>query len=135
MITQLSLTALLLGVVLYAGHQHRRSPVIAGLSLLVAVAAIYLVWMPSHASEVAHWAGIGRGVDLILYLWVVISLLVALNLHVKMRIQLELITQLAREIAIAKTLPAPRLGGRAPRQASASKTTLVNPRQDTIRTG
>jgi small membrane protein len=107
MITQLSLTVLLVGIVVYAGHQRQRSPVIAGLSLLVAVAAIYLVWMPTHASDVAQWAGIGRGVDLIIYLWVVISLLVALNLHVKMRLQLELITILAREIALARTVTAP----------------------------
>ena len=101
MIAQLILTAMLAGIVLYAGHEHRRSPVIAVLFLLAAVAAIYLVWLPSHATGVAHWVGVGRGVDLIIYLWVVISLLVALNLHLKMRVQLELITALAREIAIA----------------------------------
>jgi hypothetical protein len=49
----------------------------------------------------AELAGIGRGVDLIIYTWVVISLLVVLNLHLKLRAQMELITALAREIAIA----------------------------------
>jgi small membrane protein len=49
----------------------------------------------------AEVAGIGRGVDLIIYTWVVISLLVVLNLHLKLRAQMELITALAREIAIA----------------------------------
>ena len=45
--------------------------------------------------------GIGRGVDLILYLWLVISLIVVLNLHLKLRAQMEIITVIAREIAIA----------------------------------
>ena len=42
------------------------------------------------------------GVDLIIYVWVVISLLIVLNLHLKLRAQMELITALAREIAIVK---------------------------------
>ena len=52
--------------------------------------------------SLAELAGIGRGVDLILYVWVVISLLIVLNLHLKLRAQMELITALAREIAIVK---------------------------------
>ena len=56
---------------------------------------------PTHASRLAALVGIGRGVDLILYLWVVISLIVLLNLHLKLRAQMEVITVLAREIAIA----------------------------------
>jgi hypothetical protein len=119
MIAQLILTVLLAGIVLYAGHQCRRSPVIAALSSLAAVAATYLVWMPTHASDVAQWTGIGRGVDLIIYLWVVISLLVALNLHLKMRIQLELITALTRKIAIANALSAPKLNTKSRRRESA----------------
>ena len=131
MIAQLILTVLLTGIVLYAAHQCRRSPVIAALSLLTAVAATYLVWMPTHASDVAQWAGIGRGVDLIIYLWVVISLLVALNLHLKMRIQLELITALARKIAIANALSAPRAEypGDRPRYALTSTAPKANARQ------
>jgi small membrane protein len=45
--------------------------------------------------------GIGRGVDLIIYTWVAISLLVLLNLHLKLRAQMDLITVLARQMAIA----------------------------------
>ena len=44
--------------------------------------------------------GIGRGSDLILYTWVVISLLIMLNLHLKLRLQLDMITRLARAVAI-----------------------------------
>ena len=102
MIAQVILTTLLCVIVLYAWRECRRSPVVAALSFVVAVSAIYLVWTPSHASDLAHWAGVGRGVDLIIYVWVVISLLVMFNLHLKLRSQLELITELARWIALSK---------------------------------
>ena len=69
-------------------------------------AGLYFVWLPSHATWLASLVGIGRGVDLILYVWVIISLLVMLNLHLKLRAQMELITVLTREIAIANAGPA-----------------------------
>ena len=63
-----------------------------------------LVALAQHA--VAELVGIGRGVDLILYIWVCISLIVLLNLHLKLRTQTELITKLARTIALANVLDA-----------------------------
>ena len=44
--------------------------------------------------------------DLIMYLWVCISLIVLLNLHLKLRSQHELITALARAIALANACSA-----------------------------
>jgi hypothetical protein len=75
--------------------------VIGALSMLAAFSGLYFVWVPDHASWLAALVGIGRGVDLMLYLWVVISLIVLLNLHLKLRAQMEVITVLARELAIA----------------------------------
>jgi hypothetical protein len=98
---QFVLSALLLGVALYAWTQYRRAPAIGCLAMLLALAALYFVWIPAHATRLAHLVGIGRGVDLILYLWVVISLVVLLNLHLKLQAQMEVITVLARQLAIA----------------------------------
>ena len=102
MIAQLVLTALLFGILLYAWTEYRRAPAIGLAAVLAACGGLYFVWFPSHATILAELAGIGRGVDLILYVWVVISLLIVLNLHLKLRAQMELITALAREIAIVK---------------------------------
>ncbi len=101
MIAQLILTALLSGILLYAWTEYRRSPAVGLFAMLAAVGGLYFVWVPSHATRLAEFVGIGRGVDLIIYTWVVISLLVLLNLHLKLRAQMELITVLARELAIA----------------------------------
>jgi small membrane protein len=101
MITQAVLSLLLSGIVIYAWAERRRSPLVALLSMFAALAGIYLVWTPAHATMLAEMAGVGRGVDLILYIWVVISLLLFLNLHLKLRAQMDLITTLARTITIA----------------------------------
>jgi hypothetical protein len=101
MIAQLVLTVLLLGVLLYAWNEYRRSPTVALFSVLAAFGGLFFVWFPFEATRLAAFAGVGRGVDLIIYTWVVISLLLLLNLHLKLRVQMEVITMLARSLAIA----------------------------------
>ena len=100
MIAQLMLSALLVGILLYAWTEYTRTPLIGMMSMVTALTGLYFVWMPEHATRLAALVGIGRGVDLILYVWVAISLIVLLNLHLKLRQQTEVITVLARELAI-----------------------------------
>ena len=106
MIAQLFLSFLLAGILLYAWTEYGRSPAIGLSAVLAACGGLYFVWFPAHATVLAEAVGIGRGVDLIIYVWVVISLLIVLNLHLKLRSQMELITGLAREIAMLKVAPA-----------------------------
>ncbi len=101
MIAQAVLSVLLCGVLVYAWEQHRRSPIVALLSIAAALAGLYFVWVPAHSTWIADLTGIGRGVDLVLYVWVCISFIVLLNLHLKLRTQHELITTLGRTIALA----------------------------------
>ena len=106
MIAQIVLSLLLGVVLLYAWAQYRRSPIVTVLSCAVSLIGFYFVWLPSHATLVAELVGIGRGADLVLYVWACISLVILLNLHLKLRTQHELLTQLARSIALANaTLP------------------------------
>jgi hypothetical protein len=106
MIAQVVLSLLLGVVLLYAWAQYRRSPIVTVLSCVVSLMGFYFVWLPSHATRVAELVGIGRGADLVLYVWACISLVVLLNLHLKLRTQHELLTALARSIALANaTLP------------------------------
>ena len=104
MIAQIGLTVLVPWVIAYAWAEYRRAPLIGTVAVLVATAGLYFVWLPAHASWLAAFVGIGRGVDLILYVWLVISLTLFLDLHLKLRSQTEVITALAREIAIANSL-------------------------------
>jgi hypothetical protein len=109
MTAQIILSMLLASVLLYAWNEYRRSPIVAFLSVAAAAAGLYFVWFPGTSTRLAEFMGVGRGVDLILYTWVCISLLVLLNLHLKLRTQLELITVLARTIAIASAQSPPFL--------------------------
>ena len=106
MIAQAIFSLLLCSVLVYSWAESRRSPAVALLSFIAGLAGLYFVWMPSHSTHVAEFIGIGRGADLIMYLWVCISLIVLLNLHLKLRSQHELITALARAIALANACSA-----------------------------
>src|SRR5262245_50553697 len=105
MIAQFIFSFLLVGVLLYAWSEYRRSPAVAVLSVLAATAGLYFVWFPAHSTVLAELVGIGRGVDLVIYIWICISLIVLLNLHLKLRTQMDMITTLARQIALAEARP------------------------------
>jgi len=109
MIAQIILSLLLAGILLYAWVEYRRAPAVAVLAVLIATAGLYFVWFPAHSTEIAALVGIGRGVDLIIYIWVCLSLVVLLNLHLKLRTQMELITRLARAVALAEARSQPDL--------------------------
>lgn len=142
MIARALLSLLLCGVLVYAWVEYRRSPVVALLSVAAGLAGLYFVWMPAHSTLVAEFVGVGRGADLILYLWVCISLIVLLNLHLKLRIQHELITKLARTIAMANvgtpTAEAPRAfsveqaSQKAPPPAAAGRHTSAQMRDQIV---
>jgi len=122
MIAQFILSMLLAGILIYAWSEYGRSPAVALLAVFVATAGLYFVWAPEHSTALAELVGIGRGVDLILYVWVCLSLIVVLNLHLKLRTQMELITALARQLALADAQASDfissRPGARKPRQTS-----------------
>jgi small membrane protein len=123
MITQVLLSLLLAGILLYAWVEYRRAPAVAILAVLIATAGLYFVWFPSHSTEIAALVGIGRGVDLIIYIWVCLSLVVLLNLHLKLRTQMELITRLARAVALAEARSQPDLSGDPEAGASPARPT------------
>lgn len=107
MIAQVLLSVLLCNVLIYAWVEYRRSPIVALVSVVTSLAGLYFVWAPEHSTLVAEFVGVGRGADLVLYLWVCISLIVLLNLHLKLRTQHELITKLARSIAMTNAASPP----------------------------
>jgi hypothetical protein len=90
---------------LYAVLQRRKSRLVSIIISLASVVGIYFVLFPEQTNELAHWMGVGRGADLILYCWLVISLIVSMNLQFKILNLQEMLTELTRELAL-----------RAPRQ-------------------
>lgn len=105
MIIQVLLVAGLMVALVYALAQRQRSRWVAGAIGLASVAGIVLVLHPEQANQLARAVGVGRGADLILYCWIVISLVASLNLHLRIqRLQGDL-TVLARELALLSPTP------------------------------
>jgi len=100
MIIQFVLIAGLFACLIYAFLQRQRSRHISVVIALVAVAGIYFVLFPAQTATVAHFVGVGRGADLVLYCWQVISLMILVNLQFKILAMQGTITALAREVAL-----------------------------------
>src|SRR5690348_14223921 len=86
MIFQLILSTALFTVIVYSYGQRNNSLLVSSFAFLAALIGFYFTWLPSHANLVAAAVGVGRGADLIFYLWVIISLILLLNVHLKLRV-------------------------------------------------
>jgi small membrane protein len=98
---KLMLTLGLAAVLAYATVQ-RVAPRIVKTSIVAfGLVGLYFVWLPDHATVIANWLGVGRGTDLLIYVWIVLSFAVGLNLNFKVRAARREITELTRAIALA----------------------------------
>jgi small membrane protein len=94
------LTILIAPFFLYAFRAWRVSRLIALALLGVAAVALAFAWDPGLSTRLAALLGVGRGADLVLYVYSLISFILILDLSLKMKAQHELITRLARELAL-----------------------------------
>ena len=101
MTIQVFLTALLLGVAALVAVQRTTSRFVQ-LAVLGAIAAGgYFVWAPEQANALAQAVGVGRGADLLFYLWVVITLALILFMYLKIQRLARRVTRLTRALALA----------------------------------
>lgn len=100
MIAQYILTTALALAVLYTWMQSGISRGMRVFLYAVIAAGMYFVWNPNESTHLANILGIGRGADLVLYLWIVLSFLVILNVHLKLRQNLAILTKIVRQLAL-----------------------------------
>lgn len=101
MTIQIFLSVLLGGVAILVGLQRTTGRLVRVVVLgLIAVGCVF-VWMPDRTTLIAHALGVNRGADLMLYLWVVITLALIVFLYLKLVIVDRKITQLTRALALA----------------------------------
>ena len=98
---QFLLTLGLLASLWYASAQRVAPRAITLAFAAVVAVGIYFVWLPDHTTVVAGWLGVARGTDLLIYVWIVITLFVGVNLHLKIHALRNNITELARAVALA----------------------------------
>ena len=58
--------------------------------------------LPEWSNWLAVWVGVSRGADLMFYIWIVISMFVILNLHIRNRVVDRKLTAIVRELALIK---------------------------------
>jgi hypothetical protein len=98
------LTVGLLVFLVYGTSQRGKSRFVFHATLAIGAAGLFFVWMPEEANSLAYLLGVGRGADLVLYCWILTSLIMALNLHVLIRENQQMATELARQLALAHPL-------------------------------
>lgn len=100
MMIQIVLFAMLVTLALYALRQRQRSPVVSVAMIAVIACGIILVLFPDLSEWSASILGVGRGVDLVLYLFVIGALGAIFLLHLRVRAHSEALTAVARETAL-----------------------------------
>jgi small membrane protein len=100
MIIQVFLSVLLVGVAALVALQGTTSRLLKGLVLGVVAMGAFFVWVPEATHNIAEAFGVGRGADLVLYLWVVITLALIVFLYLKVARLSQKLTRLARAVAL-----------------------------------
>ena len=96
---------LLLSVVMLASAGagvalRRRAPWIGAAMTLASLLGLYFVWAPGQLTDVARVLGVGRGTDLVLYIWGSLSFLALGGLVMQVRHLQRQLTLLARDVAL-----------------------------------
>ena len=68
--------------------------------LFGAFAGLILVFFPELSTKIANWLGIGRGVDFIFYLFIIISLFYFVSVSAELRAMRKKVTELTRLYAL-----------------------------------
>jgi hypothetical protein len=95
------LTALLSIGFLFAIREWKQSRMLCTAIMLLTVAGMYLVWEQQASTTIAHFLGVGRGADLVLYIYTAISFVLIISLLLRIKNLQEQITELIRVFALA----------------------------------
>lgn len=100
MLIQIILSLALAGYFVYAQFQRSTSRVVSASTAVSSVAGLVLVWNPELANLLARFFGVGRGADLVFYLFIAMAGFISLYLHLRIESCTRMVTDLARAIAL-----------------------------------
>ena len=99
-IIQVALTAGVIIIGLYMYLRLRSTLFDVLLILLFIGAGTFLILFPDYANRIAHWAGVGRGADLMFYLGILFLFFLILKLYARLRRIEQNFTELVRKKSI-----------------------------------
>lgn len=111
MTIQFFLSVLLAATAVLVGSQGTTSRLLRAIVLLVIAFGAFLVWFPGITDRFAELFGVGRGADLVLYLWVVITLALIVFLYLRLAALSRKLTQLTRAVALGRPRGEPERNG------------------------
>jgi small membrane protein len=100
MILQALLVGALTILAAYAISQRLNAPAVSWMILIISVTGIVFVILPEWTTYLAELLGVGRGADLVLYVFIVVTLGAVFILHLRIRSSVQTTTALARSIAL-----------------------------------
>jgi hypothetical protein len=100
MIIRPLITLALLVILLLAMLQAHTGRLVPASMATVIGFGILLTWSPTPSTEIAHFLGVGRGTDLLVYIWILISLFMFFIVYVKFLQTSEQLTELARSLSL-----------------------------------
>jgi len=101
MIIQIFLSGVLVSVAIVVALQRTSTNLVRLAVLGVIALGVYFVWAPEQSNALAHAVGIGRGADLLFYLWVIITLALIMFMYLKIQRLSHRLAELARAVALA----------------------------------
>jgi len=108
MMIQVLLSLMLMGVGVYGMMQTHVWWPLRTLLFAAIAAGFFFVWFPEWTNAVAHIMGVGRGADLLIYIWIVLSLAISLFLYLRIIRLHKDFTDLVRFLAVERPLfPSP----------------------------
>jgi hypothetical protein len=108
-VAQIILIALIVAVIVYIFTVRSVSRDRTAMLTLAAVGCILVIW-PGLSTDVARAVGIGRGTDLLFYLFVVFCLFRFVSTAAEMRRVNDRVTRVVRDSALQTARPAPDSG-------------------------
>lgn len=111
MIFQIVATIALACTAIYAYSQGKLAPRLTKLTILITICGEYLVLFPNQTTVIASFFGVGRGADLMFYLWVLLTIVMLLNVHLRLRGLDDRLVQLTRQLALHEAAAASREPG------------------------
>jgi hypothetical protein len=100
MIIQPLITLVLLSILFFTLLQSRSHRILRTTMIVSVLLGIIFTWMPTLSNKIANYFGVGRGADLIFYIWILVSMLALVALYFSFNRQNKQITELTRSIAL-----------------------------------
>lgn len=95
------LTAMLLVGIVFALREWKQSRLLFLAIAVLSLGGIYFVWDEEQTTRIANLMGVGRGADLVLYVYSAISFVLIVSLLIRIKLLHEQFTDLTRAVALA----------------------------------